>query len=217
MVRSKFKRVSLMIAQSIMIVAFMLITFFGILCFVFNICYMKTHVIGYSMYPTLNAEVQTATERGDEVYINKFRELKVGDIVSANVEWWSSGPIIKRLVAVGGDKLQVEETSASFVLKNNGEEVYTVQKTANSVAYYNRFVENMPNFGETGTTDEGEKYVIIQEDKFFLMSDNWAEAMVDCTTYGGIERENIIGGVDIILKQNENKIHLLGKMLKLVF
>ena len=206
-----------MIAQSILILLFMLITFFGILSLVFNVCYMKTHVIGYSMYPTLNAEVQTATERGDEVYINKFREIEVGDIVSANVEWWSSGPIIKRLVAVGGDKLQLEETSASFVLKNNGQELYTVQKNAHSIAYFNRFVDNMPDFGKTGRDENGCIYLTIKEGEYFLMSDNWSEAMVDCTSYGGIERDDIIGGVDIILKQNENKIHLLGKMLKLVF
>ena len=211
-----------MIVEGVVVFLTIAFTFLGLIFFVFDVCYIKTSVYGHSMYPTINVSVTSETEKGDVAYINRFREIRVGDIVSAKVEWEElkaigRDSIIKRLVAQGGDRLQVEETDTSFILKNNGSVLYSVEKNNHSIAYYNRFVQNMSKFGQVATDENEQDYLIINEGEYFLMSDNWVENVVDSTKYGTLNEKQIIGGVDILLHKGENKLALITKILKHIF
>lgn len=195
-------------------------TFLGLIFFAFDACYIRTPVIGYSMRPTINKDVTSDKEQGDIVYINKFREVKVGDIVSADAGELYEDYIIKRLVAKEGDKLKIINNENEFVLVCNDRELYTVKKSNNSKAYYACFLELVDSYDPnlTGVDANGVEYIVIKQGEAFLMSDNWNENVIDCVTQKtAVDINEIVGGVDIIFYKNESKLTLITKILKLIF
>ena len=73
-----------------------------------NAVYIETPVVGYSMLPTYNMSAPSDDEYGDVVYINKIRKLERNTIIVAEVNWHPD-PIIKRLVGLPGDKIEIKE------------------------------------------------------------------------------------------------------------
>ena len=93
----------------------MIVTFFALVNIVFNFVYIKTNVRGFSMCPTLNANVLTEDQDGDKVYINPYRDYTNGDIVVAEVSWWDRGYIIKRIIGMPGEASYVTPSAPRAV------------------------------------------------------------------------------------------------------
>ena len=213
-----------------------LVLFLASICFLtFSLCFSKTRVRGYSMRPTINSNVQDPNIDGDIVYINPNVALTRNSIVVANVDWWQKGAVIKRLVGLPGDCVQIEETSSTYDLKVNGELIYSKQKYDNgnlnlSVKNYYRHkyltfinnnveiegepIDHSANIGEF----EGEPCIVIGENEYFLIGDNWSDGMVDSMTYGPTQKQNIVGTVQLIVDVKENSFAKVGKeILKILF
>lgn len=234
--QSKAKDIFTNILSGLTVFVCLVIFLFSVCFLTFNLSYSKTRVRGFSMLPTINSNVDSSNEDGDMVYINTHKTLSRNDVVVANVSWWKTGSIIKRLVGVPGDVIQISETADEYQLKVNGELLYTRSKydsngdiDTNVRGYYRHkyqtFINNLSSFdgnhldhSQNIDSFEGELCIKLNEDEYFLMGDNWSDAMVDCMTFGPIHRSEIVGMVDFIIDVNENIIFKVGyEMLKVLF
>lgn len=219
------KRICYNIISSLLVIITLTLSFFALINIVFNFVYIKTPVRGFSMQPTLNAGISSPDVDGDIAYINKYGNFSSNDIVVAKVDWWAKGHIIKRLVATPGDKLKIIENEDKYILIVNGKEVYSKDKNVSEyylqglANYYNHYLNYITSKINTASVekDSSDDYVIVMQDnEYFLMGDNWAESE-DCVRHGPVSKEEIVGRVDVILKYDENKVEsLMRQILQMV-
>ena len=137
----------------------------------FNVTYVKVYVIGYSMESTLSGVPDVRYSGGDYVYAFRSHKPRYGDIVVIQTE---EKPIIKRVVALGGDWVELREG----VLYRNGkvvDEPYVLPQN-------NTPSEN--NYGK----------VQVPKGRMFCLGDN-RNVSVDSRSekYGFMDVNNIIG------------------------
>lgn len=216
---SRSKRIMLNITSSILTVLIMFVSFFALVNIIFNFVYIRTNVRGFSMYPTLNANVPNENSDGDVVYINKFSGYTNSDIVVADVSWWNRGYIIKRLIGCPNDIVQIKDEGSQYALYVNDKILYTKEKNLDTNYYYSSiYLSFFEKFPENAIRNEmGEQCIILNENEFLLMGDNWGNS-TDCLTGGPAKESDIIGRVDIIIHYGENQFRtLVNKMWNLIF
>ena len=155
---------------------------------------LKTYVIdtipvgGDSMLPTLtggvyhiddNGKVVPVT-KGDTLILNKVAKINRGDIVVFDVDW-QSDPLVKRVIAVAGDT----------VLINNDGKVYV-----NGVALEEDYIQ-----GITYTTNgEAELSITVPEGHIFCLGDNRENSHDSRSAdIGAIPLENVRGKCFLII------------------
>ncbi|MBR2970122.1 MAG: signal peptidase I [Clostridia bacterium] len=196
------------ILSGITVFLIVMISFLLAISLIFNIVYIKTYVRGYSMLPTLNSTVELSTEDGDTVFINKYSKFTNNDIVVAKVNWWSEGSIIKRLIGMPGDQIEIRDLGNEYGLYVNDSLMYTRYKNDSTLAHYLEYINLIDEETFTGTTKFGNKCIKLTDDQYFLMGDNWGGS-VDCLRYGPISSDNIVGRVEIIIPHNEDNSFLI--------
>ncbi|MBR1987511.1 MAG: signal peptidase I [Clostridia bacterium] len=200
---------------SILIVA---VTFLLIFNICFNFIYTKRDVRGFSMQPTLNAEITDREKDGDVVYVNKFAEPEVNDIVVAEVKWNSSS-VIKRLVGKPGDIVKIAADENGYSLYCNDRLLYTRPADVNTISYCSKTMGYI-KYHDNAYYDQDNNFCVeLQDDEYFLMGDHWMGSMLDCLSKGPVKKSEIIGRVDIVVEYTEdNKILSLGKsFINLIF
>ncbi|MBO7326939.1 MAG: signal peptidase I [Clostridia bacterium] len=155
---------------------------------------LKTYVIdtipvgGDSMLPTLtggvyhvddNGKVVPVT-KGDTLILNKVAKINCGDIVVFDVDW-QSDPLVKRVIAVAGDT----------VLINNDGKVYV-----NGVPLEEDYIQ-----GITYTTNgEAELSITVPEGHIFCLGDNRENSHDSRSAdIGAIPLENVRGKCFLII------------------
>lgn len=140
---------------------------------VFNVAYLKVYVIGYSMESTLTGVPDEKYSGGDYVYAFRSQNPRRGDIVVVQTKD-KTRPIIKRVIALGGDSVELKEG----VLYLNGE----AKEEPYVLAANNTPSEN--NYPETR----------VPEGCMFCLGDN-RNVSVDSRSekYGCIQLKNIMG------------------------
>lgn len=209
---SRSKRILLNITSSMLTVLIVIVSLFVLVNLSFNITFIRTNVRGYSMYPTLNATVPDSDMDGDVVYINRFSTFTNSDIVVAEVSWWKDGYIIKRLVGCPNDLVQIKDEGENYALYVNGEMMYTKEKNFDTNYYYDSiyltFFEKYPQ--NTISNDAGEQCIKLNSNEYLLMGDNWGHT-TDSLTRGPLDKDQIVGRVDIIVHYGENQFRTLVK------
>ena len=128
------------------------------------------NVVGSSMYPTL--------EENDKIFIsNLFYTPKQGDIVVLRKEAFMSEPIVKRVIAVGGQKIDIDFDTG----------IVYVDNVAMQEQYVNELTFERENF---------EGPVTVPEGSVFVMGDN-RNASTDSryATLGCVDTRYIMGRV----------------------
>lgn len=175
------------------------------------------------MQPTLNTHANSQTEDWDTIYINKFKQFSNEDIVVAKVSWYSEA-IIKRLIGKPGDIIEIKNTDDKYELYVNNKFVYDKEKTYKSShgtiggtnAYYDKYLAFLTSDQfkkNVYEKSDGTKCIILNENEYFLMGDNWAES-TDCIEHGPVKKNNIVGKVDLVISKDENKF---SAFIKLIF
>lgn len=163
---------------------------------------LKTYVIftipvgGDSMLPTLvggqyvtdkNGKVIETLSKGDILVLNRVAEIQRGDIVVFDVKW-QSDPLVKRVIGVGGDRIEI---------KNDGN-VYV-----NGIAIEEDYIK-----GATYSADGNPINVTVPEGYIFCLGDN-RENSHDSrhSDIGLIPLENVRGKCFLVASAN-GKLHV---------
>jgi len=144
----------------------------------FNILFTGIYVIDVSMTPTITGARSANSAGGEFIYVDKYAKPDYGDIVVVYRETADGqrGNIIKRVVAFGGDTVELIEG----VLKVNGEEVDESYLDAD----YNSPLNLANTFGEH----------TVKEGCMFLLGDN-RNVSSDSRQNGDYPVENLVGVV----------------------
>ena len=180
----------------------------AITLFVFSCISAECVVVGDSMIPTYNSDPKADN---DVVFVNKFdKDYKFGDIVVINIA--NADPIIKRVIGVGGDVIDIVYTDYGYKLEINGkiiDEDYINYKYDRDMDmqngmkdYYILFTGDMRvNFPEL-FNEQGKLVVPIGE--YFVLGDNRHESK-DSMYYGTFKGEDFVGTVENLLEAGESK------------
>ena len=189
---------------------------FSSLQITFNVVYHYYPVTGASMQPTINRDWQIEGDDADGVYVNTFNKGERGDIIVVQNPPSDSGKtVIKRLIAVGGDKIAICPASPGLTSVYNLLVIYKGE-TKSTVLPEDYLSEDNKNYGNaesyrkfyslcmTAHNDKFEYinglwYLVIPEGQVFFMGDN-RSASKDCSEYGPVSEANVVGKVDIIIK-----------------
>lgn len=193
--------------------------YFMLSIFIGNVVLLPMTVNGSSMYPTLNYEYTTTanTLAEDVVYLSKTTKYEYRDIIVFNATPYtdpaSTEPVyyIKRVIGVGGDRLQFKRISepssygnAEFVLYRNGEllnEDYIA-----STMILNTLSTSLSEF----TT---EKEIVVPEGFVFVMGDNRNNSR-DSRELGFINLSDCVGKVTILIPYGKTLIYGIIKSIK---
>lgn len=135
---------------------------------VFAFVLRPVSVDGMSMYPTLNDKDWVAVSSANQ-------KFDYGDIVVINQPWDQRVPIIKRVIAKGGDTVFIDfQKREVFVNGNMLEESYIAEKTA---LFY-----------------DVEFPITVEEGKVFVMGDNRNDSLDSRSTKIGMIDERYILG-----------------------
>lgn len=213
------------ILSSVITFLIVITSFLVAIGFSFNFVYIKTNVHGFSMYPTLNKNVDTIETAGDTIFINRFRALERNNVVVAKVSWFDNY-IVKRLVGLPDDEIQIKEVDGNYLLFVNDELIYSKEKSNESsrgntnengtIGYYNKYIAFLNNEKYSKNVvinSKGEKCIKLNENEYFLMGDNWGESL-DCLSKGPVNKSNIVGVVDLVVDYKDN---LSNKVFEYIF
>lgn len=181
-------------------VTIILFAFMALIITTFNLIYINTSVKGYSMLPTLNSTVPSAIKEGDQVYVNRFYLGTRNDIIVAQVNIdGEKNTVVKRLIAIEGDKVCILKDGQFIYLYVNGQLIN--KKDAESAAQnmYDAFADYKAAHEERFDADN----LLLLKDEIFIMGDNW-EISKDSTHYGPIDKSCIIGRVDFVIDYQKN-------------
>lgn len=178
----------------------------------FNLTHSYYVVYGPSMAPTLNEGIIDSNAPKDGVFISKIKSYGRGDIIVLNKNYGVEGSdarfVIKRLIAIGGDKINVKEHNAQyriFIIKagSNKEEILEEKYISDyviNVYLYNNFNDMVSNLNIQ--RDEN-GYITIPKDEVFVLGDNRGKS-TDSSTYGSKDKRAIVGKVDYIAYGNKD-------------
>ena len=214
------------ILVAILIVLIFCCSFLAIANFTFYHTHTQERVKGYSMLPTLNSNVESDNILGDTIYVSTTAKIRLNDIVIASPEWHDK-LIIKRLVGLPGDKIQIKNVDEHFELYINDKLLYTRNKYlengavdySGTYSYYQKFNSFLTDerFSEYVETENGESYIKLDEDEYFLMGDNWGHTL-DSLSEGPVSRKEIIAKTCLIIEYGKNHlIETTKHILKEIF
>lgn len=152
-----------------------LIVGFAVFRIAFGLTYFRVYVVGASMEGTLNGAVAENAEGGDYVYAFRTSTPHRGDIIVIDT---ADKPIIKRVIALGGDKVELKE----------------------GVLYVNGIIVEEPYVsGDNNTPSEPRNTfpeTEIPEGHMFFMGDN-RDVSIDSRSekYGTLPVDNMMGVV----------------------
>ena len=178
----------------------------------FNTTHEMFIVYGPSMAPTLNNAACGENDTIDSVFVSKVKSYTRGDIIVANRNYGIEGQeakyVIKRLIAVGGDKIKIETIDGynRIVIIKGGETEQTVLDEPYLVDYS---VNSTLKIGFDFLVNE--YHIILDENQFyeipqnhvFYMGDNRTNSR-DCLSYGPKSVDVIVGKVDYIIYGGNN-------------
>ena len=174
-----FRRIGLKTIHVSLTVILGLLVVFALFRIFFAVNYFGVYIVGTSMEGTLTGAEDKYSEGGDYVYAFRSSNPRHGDIVVIKpTDDPNDEPIIKRVIALGGDRVELK----SGVLYINGEKVdepYLDSKNNTSTLSRNTFSEK-----------------VVPEGYMFFMGDN-RDASVDSRSgkYGMLPVSRIIGVV----------------------
>lgn len=190
---------------------------------VFLLSYSYYTVQHTSMQPLLNnyTSEQLANGVSDGVYINTRAKAEVGDVIVIKNQFDPNvDTVVKRLIALGGDKIAIRSVtlpnnSVRYDLlripKGNQTPYIMVENYVSEhirVSGMERVYNNFNGYLENETNKEeinGVTYLVLEDDEIFYLGDNRGSSR-DCSEYGPAKLENIIGRVDVIVPRQQNML-----------
>ena len=186
----------------------------------FNILFYKSPVVGVSMQPTFNIELEEglstaeyeASNIKDKAYVYRFGKGKVGDVVLVQRgEGSSARLIIKRIIATGGQTVNIQEYEGKYYFYINGERLEEdyIKDYTKMVSCYTKF--NTYKQEVLGLSQD--QSITLAEDEIFVMGDNRGNSN-DSSVFGPVKTSSVKGVVSFIVRYDQN---LIGYLFGLLF
>jgi len=168
-------------------------------------------VVGSSMVPTYNADDKSDN---DIVFVNKLdRNFQFLDVVVIEID--NSDPIIKRIIGVGGDVIDVVLCVDGYKLEINGKIIsepylnfkYDVESPISQNGmdeYYDMLKKDLPKRFPHLINEEGK--LVVPEGQYFVLGDNRHDSK-DSMYYGTFSKNDLMGSVEWCLKSGKGKGH----------
>lgn len=193
------------------------IAFCGIVIF-FNVTHEYHTVSGLSMVPTLNNDGAT-----DGVFVNRIKHYTRGDIIVArsgevDEQTGDEKIVVKRLIAMGGDKLAVREVDGYnrivIIYNDSDEEIILEEPYLSDYSVNFDLKDRFYNMvKDCDISQDLQGFITIAGDDLFFLGDN-RKVSKDCSVYGPKNKKNIIGTVDFIAYGNT---HIYWQVIKQIF
>ncbi len=186
----------------------------------FNIFFYKSPIVGVSMQPTFNADLQEGRPTSeyeksnikDKAYVYRFGKGKRGDIIMVEVlEDGKPKLLIKRLVAMPGDSVDIkqDETDNEYYLYINGEkqeEEYIKLRSRMSICAESfRAYKNSKGIAESDP-------LVLGENEVFVLGDNRGMSN-DSSSFGPVDKRSIKGVVAFVVGYKDNLITYFWKKI----
>lgn len=174
----------------------------------FSTMTIECKVNGSSMQPTLNGVDE---HKSDYVYVNIYdNDYSYGDIIVVNVDW-DDEPIIKRIVGLPGDVIDIVNNGVEWKLERNGEivdeEYIFIDGDASTPTSYKNGMNKSHDRFERLKTNYPEIFVdgkyVVKEGEIFALGDHRAVS-VDSSEYGGFKISDIVGKVELTRYYGDN-------------
>lgn len=186
----------------------------------FNIFFYKSPIVGISMQPTFNVDLQEGrpvseyenSNIKDKAYVYRFGKGKRGDIIMVEVlEDGKSKLLIKRLVAVGGDSVDIKQDSGSgeFYLYINGEkqeEDYIKSRSRMGIC-----ADSFRAYKNSKGIPESEP-LVLKDDEVFVLGDNRGMSN-DSSSFGPVHKNSIKGVVAFVVGYKDNLLTYFWKKI----
>ena len=175
-----------------------------------NVFYIRTTVNGSSMYPTLNLSAE-ATGKNDIVYINRFADAKINDIVVLDLRSHTNfeGYAIKRLIAVENDVVNIVWDGNKYNVVVNGEILYSRPYQEGGYETYENFVTCVLKNDKYKSQIVYDESVVVgfkvPQNQLFVLGDNW-NLSKDSSIYGSFDKKTLIGKVDIVIQPKDIEV-----------
>ncbi len=191
-------------------------------CFMllFSICYTSSYVYGDSMKPTINNYANYEKNR-DIVYIDRLAEYTYGDIIVIKKPTMQ---IIKRVIALPGDSINIEYRDGKYYTVRNGipldedefiritgdSDYNGMQHAYESFKDYKRENQYNNDVMFTDRDNPETSAIIVGDNQVFVLGDNRSNSE-DSTEEGCFEMSKVVGKVQILVKVNQNPLFELLK------
>ncbi len=146
---------------------------------------IRTFLVGPYKIPT--GSMRPVLMEGDRIFVDKisfrFREPQRGDIVVFKYPLDKKKDFVKRLVAFGGEKIEIRD----------GQVLINGQKLENPASFSQRFYYNRSewDYGKEG------QVIDVPGDHLFVLGDNSAQSS-DSRNWGFVPRRDVIGRAVLI-------------------
>ena len=170
--------------NGILSVIIAVLAFLAVFITVFNYTYCCVYVVESSMSPTFTGAKADGVVGGDYVYAEMGADFTYGDVVIISVNEGSvSRMIIKRVVAMGGDKLYLDKGKLYVDFKGDQEGFVLVDEPY--------AVKNNPNLAKNTMAE-----VSVPEGTIFVLGDN-RDVSKDSRddSYGCIDQKSVFAVV----------------------
>lgn len=190
--------------------------------FVFNLVFFRAQVIGPSMKPTFNINLEEDMDEQfyinskykDIVVVNRFDKGSCGDIVLFNFE---GETLIKRIIARQGQKITLKQNGTTgiysyYIDDQKINEGYLGEKSLTmDIEYFKLFCNTFKL-----TMNYYEASIVVPQGKVFVLGDNRAKSK-DSHVFGFIDNEVIKGKVEFYYSYDQNLLtyifNQIGKSL----
>lgn len=177
---------------TVAVIAVLLVIILAITCALLVKHYVVSTFIvdGISMYPTLDGgageEDDGNRTNGDVMYLNRLAKIKRGDIVvfTPDTDFFSEKALVKRVIAVGGDHLEIKD----------------------NLVYLNGKLLDEPYIKEPMHGNE-DLDIVIEHGYIFCMGDNRNNS-TDCRVFGAVPLDVVVGKC-FLIKTKSGKLRFI--------
>lgn len=214
-------------------VLFYVVLFVFICNIIFNLIFIKAQVVGISMIPTYNKNLDATTVYNnsyyenspykDVVYANKFEKGSNGDIVLLNL---NNELVIKRIIAKENQKVTLKLGNGYSDFTNYYyyiddvllDESYIYSREDMDFSYFYRFCYGNANrnFDVNIISPNIEAEFVVNENEVFVLGDNRLVSG-DSVRFGTVSIDNIYGKVVFSYEYNQNFFSYIWQKICSIF
>ena len=192
---------------------------------VFNILFFQSPIIGISMQPLYNEELEEgktttyyeSSKIKDKAYVYRYGKVSKNSIVMVEHTSTVEDKVVKRLlvkrvIAIGGESVNIKRDPESgnfyFYINDEKLEESYIKDISRMEACYNNF--NAYKIEKKGLS--ADEPLVLKDNELFVMGDNRGVSN-DSSIFGPVKKSTVTGTVSFVVDHKENLVQYLWKKI----